>query len=211
MTAEGSPRFARLRVGLVRLRRAFAALGALALVWLGGLIWYAGDVPRTVADTTTTTDAIVVLTGGAGRLDVGLRLLADERARKLLISGVPRDVDFASVLRAAGRDDALALRPRIELGHSAADTIGNAREAEAWMAREGFASLRLVTASYHMRRSLLEFRAALPQATIVPHPVFPQGFQAHDWWRWSGTLSLLVSEYTKYLAAAASLALGLRD
>ena len=41
------------------------------------------------------------------------------------------------------------------------------------MRQRGYHSLRLVTGGYHMPRSLLEFSEALPEAEVVPHPVFP--------------------------------------
>lgn len=189
-----------------RLTRALLALYAL---WLAGLIWYAYDIPREIDDTSTVTDAAVVLTGGSGRVDVGLALLAERRAQKLLVTGVARDVDLDQLLRVSMRQDARNLRDRITLGHEAGDTAGNARETAEWMAREGLASLRLVTASYHMRRSLLEFHRALPNARIVPHPVFPVGFRLAEWQRWPGTMSLLISEYSKYLVAATAGALGI--
>ena len=69
------------------------------------------------------------------------------------------------------------------------------------MEAEHFTSLRLVTAAYHMRRSILEFRRAMPGATIIAHPVFPDAFKRDQWWRWPGTVHLLATEYTKYLAA----------
>jgi hypothetical protein len=61
-----------------------------------------------------------------------------------------------------------------------------------------------------MRRSLLEFHRAMPHVTMIPHPVFPEGFRAGEWWRWPGTLNLLISEYTKFLAAGLSQMLGIR-
>lgn len=192
-----------------RVQWALIGLVALAAAWLGGLVWYANDIPRAIDDTTTMTDAVVVLTGGSGRVDVGLALLAERRAKKLFVSGVARDVDLDQLLKVSMRQDARNLRDRIALGHEAGDTPGNARETADWMAKEGFASLRLVTASYHMRRSLLEFRRALPNAAIVAHPVFPTGFRLAEWWRWPGTLSLLASEYSKYLIAAGAGALGI--
>lgn len=192
-----------------RVQWALIGLVALAAAWLGGLVWYANDIPRAIVDTTTMTDAVVVLTGGSGRVDVGLALLAERRAKKLFVSGVARDVDLDQLLKVSMRQDARNLRDRIALGHEAGDTQGNAHETADWMAKEGFASLRLVTASYHMRRSLLEFHRALPDAAIIAHPVFPTGFRLAEWWRWPGTLSLLASEYSKYLVAAATGALGI--
>jgi uncharacterized SAM-binding protein YcdF (DUF218 family) len=54
-----------------------------------------------------------------------------------------------------------------------------------------------------MARSLLEFRIAMPEVEIVPHPVAPPHVRLVDWWQWRGTTALLVSEYNKYLAALA--------
>jgi uncharacterized SAM-binding protein YcdF (DUF218 family) len=71
------------------------------------------------------------------------------------------------------------------------------------MREQGLRSLRLVTAAYHMPRSLLEFRRVLPNAEIVPHPVFPEPVKQRGWWPWPGSASLIVSEYSKYLVARA--------
>ena len=137
-------------------RWALAALAATVL-WAAGLIWFAEDIPREVADTTTRTDAVVVLTGGAGRLSTGIRLLDEQKARKLFVSGVYRGVDVAQILRVV-RHRGSNLDCCMVLGHTADDTQGNAEETARWMAEEHYTSLRLVTSSYHMRRSLLEFR-----------------------------------------------------
>ena len=69
------------------------------------------------------------------------------------------------------------------------------------MREEGFRSLRLVTASYHMPRSVAEFRAASPELVIIDHPVFPGHVKIDEWWRWPGTTILIVGEYHKYLFA----------
>src|SRR5262249_23318436 len=89
----------------------------------------------------------------------------------------------------------------IVAGHAAGSTLGNAEETAAWMKAEKFNSLRLVTADYHMPRSLLEFRRAMPATEIIAHPVFPDRVNRESWWRSPGTASLLVNEYDKYLIA----------
>jgi uncharacterized SAM-binding protein YcdF (DUF218 family) len=192
-------------------RRIVAIPLFLLTLWLGGLVWYAEDIPRHVADATSASDAVIVLTGGSTRLDAGFDLLLQGRAQKLFISGVAREVNAEELIRLHGPGRGEDLRCCVVVGHAASDTTGNAREAAEWMAREQFTSLRLVTASYHMRRSLLEFRYAMPQVAMIPHPVFPQGFRGGDWWRWPGTLHLVISEYSKFLAALASQALGIRE
>ncbi len=185
-------------------RRALLGLAAggilAATAWLAGLLWYAAQLPTVVSDAESKTDAIVVLTGGSGRLRQGLELLADGRARKLLVSGVYRGVDVRQLLDAFLESPG-GLECCVTLGYQADSTRGNAIETAAWMRDQGFHSLRLVTANYHMPRSLLEFGRTMPDMEIVPHPVMPENFKHDDWWRWPGSASLIVSEYSKYLVA----------
>jgi uncharacterized SAM-binding protein YcdF (DUF218 family) len=181
-----------------------AALGTvlviLALLWAGGLVLFARTVAAYPPDPPGTTDAIVVLTGGSERLAVALKLLAEHRAQKLFVSGVNHGVDVAAILKANGAEPE-EVECCIALGYSADNTQGNARETADWVRAQNFTSIRLVTANYHMPRSLLEFRFAMPEIAIVPHPVLPETFKKDDWFLWPGTLSLMISEYHKYLLA----------
>ena len=172
------------------------------LALAAGFVAFAMTLPRLVTDPGTPTDAIVVLTGGSDRVETGFDLLERGLARRLFISGVAPDVEVPALLAVADRRNGSA-GCCIVLGHDASDTLGNARETAAWMRREGLASLRLVTAQYHMPRSLLVFRRAMPGITIIPHPVFPVRVRSGEWWLWPGTARLLAQEYLKYLAALA--------
>ena len=178
--------------------RIAAIAAVLAAAWSGGLIAFSRSIPETVVDQTTPTDAIVVLTGGSKRVTTGLNLVAHGLAVRVLVSGVHRDVEIEQLLRSGpgvGQD----LRCCVDAGHGALDTAGNASESAAWMRRHGFRSLRLVTGSYHMPRSLLEFRHAMPEASVIPHPVFSDDVKIDTWWQWPGTASLIVGEYNKFL------------
>ena len=191
----------RLGTGALSRRLAIALGGALlaALFWLAGLIAFTESIPTSVADPERVTDAIVVLTGGSERLDEGLKLLAANKAKKLFVSGVYRGVEVASLLRVA-RHAPANLECCIVIGHAADSTQGNALETAEWMAAENYRSLRLVTAAFHMPRSLVEFRHAMPGIEIVPNPVFPPRVK-EDWWAWPGSASLILLEYHKYLFA----------
>ncbi|MDB5410368.1 MAG: hypothetical protein JWL84_5280 [Rhodospirillales bacterium] len=169
-------------------------------MWLAGLVWFADSIPDQVADPETVTDAIVVLTGGSQRLNSGLELLAAGKAKKLFVSGVHQGVELAELLRVQHHPEDW-ITCCITLGHAADNTLGNALETAAWMKQEKFRSLRLVTAGYHMRRSLLEFRRAMPEIQIIAHPVFPEQVKQAYWWAWPGTAALIVGEYHKYVGA----------
>ena len=195
VVVAGRDRRSRGRRLIVRL----AVLGiAVVAVWAVGLVRFATQIPDTVAEPDTLTDAIVVLTGGSGRLDAGLELLAGGRAPKLFVSGVYRGVDVTMLLDVSKHSPG-DIECCIEIGHSADDTAGNADETAAWMNKSGYRSLRLVTSSYHLARALLEFRLAMPDMTMVPHPVFAPTVKQDRWWAWPGTASLIVGEFNKYL------------
>jgi len=185
-----------LRVGGVLVSVLTAAAGA----WALGFLWFVSTLPSRVEDSTSRTDVIVVLTGGSERLATGLNLLRDGVADRLFISGVHRGVDVDDILK-VGHGHRPELAAAIELGYAADDTVGNAAETARWVIRHDIRALRLVTGAYHMPRSLVEFHRALPDVTIIPHPVFPEGVKSREWWRWPGTAALLATEYSKYLAA----------
>jgi uncharacterized SAM-binding protein YcdF (DUF218 family) len=172
---------------------------AAGLSALAGLVLFA--IPPAAEDRPAATDAIVVLTGGSLRLQTGIDLLREGKGRWLFVSGVDQRVDRDELLRLAGSDAPAWLACCVTVGHRAANTVGNAAETARWMRQQDFHSLRLVTAWYHMPRSLLEFERAMPQIAIIPHPVFPERVRQQRWWAWRGTASLLIGEYAKYLAA----------
>ena len=180
-----------------------ALLGVAVLAWCVGLVWFVGQVPRAPTVAAGPIEAIVVLTGGVGRLDEGLALLRGHPGARLFVSGVYRGVDVAELLR-LDREIPDALACCVELGHDADDTRGNARESADWVRAHGFRTIRLVTGNYHMPRSLIEFRNAMPDIVVEPHPVIAERVRLDGWWYRPGTAGLLASEFTKYLVALAT-------
>jgi uncharacterized SAM-binding protein YcdF (DUF218 family) len=175
-------------------------VGAGFLFWFAGLFAFLQSIPNKIENTTTVTDTIIVLTGGSLRLQTGLNLLQKGNADKLFISGVHRGVDVEQLLQLA-RQSPTATDCCIFLGHEADDTAGNAKETAVWMDKHGYHSIRLVTAAYHMPRSIIEFRHAMPNIMIVLHPVFPEQVKLDKWWMWPGTTGLILGEYSKYLVS----------
>jgi uncharacterized SAM-binding protein YcdF (DUF218 family) len=185
-----------------RLPRALKVCGAgvlaLTLAWFGGFAWFVHSSLAIAVDHTSPTDAIVVLTGGRLRVETAIDLLGAGQARKLFISGVNPHVDRGALLRVVGRIDEDDTS-RIEIGHEAENTLGNARETAEWMRQEGYRSLRLVTSWYHMRRSLLEFERAMPDARIVAEPVFAAHADPETWSSRFEVALLTIGEYDKFL------------
>ena len=202
---ESKPRPGVRRWSLRAVRALLVVVVAFALLWSGGLAWFADTAGEGTQQPDLATEAIVVPTGGSGRLEEGLRLLESGLAQALFVTGVAEGVESVE-LRA--RHDPALWACCVELGYEAQDTAANAQEAATWMAARAFTSLRLVTSGYHMPRAMMEFRSAMPSATLVAHPVFPEHVKVEHWWRYRGTAALIASEFTKYLWALARRTLG---
>jgi uncharacterized SAM-binding protein YcdF (DUF218 family) len=187
-------------------RRVVHVLLLLFVIWLAGFLAFAAAIPPQMRDTERPVDAIVVLTGGDVRLAEGFSLLDRGLAKKMLISGVSNGVDLPALLQTLNgtpQPTQAVLDCCVTLGYDARSTEGNARESLKWLSDNGFTSVRLVTANYHMNRSLLEFRRVMPGIAIIPNPVFPRQMQDPYWFARPDTLFLLFNEYHKYLVAAA--------
>ena len=173
-------------------------IGALILVYVAGFALFVAMLPRTTP-VSPHADGIVALTGGDARLDTAVDLLEKGAGQRLLVSGV-NGVTTKAELKKLGhggrRFDCCA-----DLGYSAADTHGNAIETAVWARKHRYASLIIVTASYHMPRSLMEFETLMPNVKLIAYPVEPASANMHSWWQSAGMLHLLHGEYLKYLAA----------
>ena len=190
------------RPGPLRHAVATTAVGVacvLLLLWGAGFAWFLRTA-LTERPPPPRADGIVALTGGAGRVEAALRLLADGRAEQLLISGVGGAAEFPSLAQLAGADPRLA--PRVTLGREATSTHGNAAETADWVNEKKIRSLIVVTAGYHMPRALAELGRALPGVALYPVPVLPPAPREGGE---PGMLRLLAGEYTKWLVAVAGL------
>ncbi|HZG32006.1 MAG TPA: YdcF family protein [Sphingopyxis sp.] len=171
-------------------------ISILFLVWVLGFAWFALLLPLPAGDEKT--DAIVVLTGGPGRIDRALERLEAGTAKRLLISGVAREVKPRELAAEYKRPQQL-FDCCIALGFEAEDTRSNATEVATWVARRNYKSVRLITTDWHMRRAEYEIgRAIGSDVKIVPDAVRSQP-----------NFATLFREYHKYLAGLAGGMLGL--
>jgi uncharacterized SAM-binding protein YcdF (DUF218 family) len=127
------------------------------LAWTLGFGVFAVSLPQPAGGEMT--DAIVVLTGGKGRIERGLAVLEARQARRMLVSGVDPSVRVGELARLQGAPE--LFKCCVDLGKDAVDTRTNADEAARWLGKRGYKSVRLVTTDWHMLRARLELRRAV--------------------------------------------------
>ena len=166
------------------------------LAWMLGFAWFAIFLPQPLDGRPT--DAIVVLTGGAGRIDRGIDLMQEGAAKRMLISGVDRSVRPAELAAQYDAPERL-FSCCITLGREAIDTRSNAIETARWLEKRDFKTVRLITTDWHMRRSALELRQALPGRITIVYDAVPS----------RPSLTMLMREYNKYLLRRAAALVGI--
>jgi uncharacterized SAM-binding protein YcdF (DUF218 family) len=130
------------------------------------------------------TDAIIVLTGGNGRIETGLTLFAEEHAPQLFITGVHPGVSREKI-RSLWHGDKPLPNCCMMIGYNARTTQQNAQETKEWLANKDHKTIRLVTGNFHMPRALYEFHRTIPEIEIIPHAVDQPRFGPldHMFWR----------------------------
>ncbi len=164
---------------------------AVLLVYAFGFLTFAISLPAPLAGERT--DAVIVLTGGPGRIPRGLEVVEQGLAKEMFVSGVDPEVkpaEFAAEFDVP-RD---VMECCVKLGYLAVDTRSNAGEAAQWLRENDFSSVRLVTTDWHMARAASEFSGTLPDETRV----VKDAVTSHP------GLATLYLEYNKLLAAAIS-------
>lgn len=159
----------------------------IVLVWLLGFIWFAIALPRPLDGGKS--DGVVVLTGGGGRIGRGLEALEKGWGRRMLVSGVDREVRPGE-FQAEYKVPAALMACCVTLGFQSVDTRSNAREVAEWVTQNKIRSIRLVTTDWHMRRAAMELGGSLPDHVEVFSDAVPS----------QPSLRILFLEYNKLLA-----------
>lgn len=172
---------------MTRLPRLFASV---LLAYLLGFLWFALMPPGPAG--MQRTGAIVVLTGGEGRIPRALEMLGKGTSRRVFVAGVDKSVkprEFAAEYGVSGRTMACC----VVLDFKSVDTVSNASEAAFWLAANRIDSVRLVTSDWHMRRAVLELARVAPNDLEIVRDAVPT----------QPSFETMVLEYNKLLARAA--------
>ena len=122
----------------------------------------------TYRQNSEKVDAIVVLAGGKGRVDEGVRLFRESRAEFLFFIGVDPSVKKSDLYRPRRGDPS---SDDVFLEKSSRNTVENSIFGRDVIVHSGAHSILLITSRYHLKRASILFRNSLPkEITIIPYP-----------------------------------------
>jgi uncharacterized SAM-binding protein YcdF (DUF218 family) len=165
-----------------------------------GFVFFSLSIPDEEVQLSREADGIVVLTGAAARIPDAIELLAAQRGKRLLITGVHRDTSKREIARLTPLYSKF-FTCCIDLDRSALNTFGNALETKRWTHEHNFTTLIVVTSNWHMPRAMAELAHQLPEVTLIAYPVISEKVKTEPWWQYADTARLLFAEYLKYLFA----------
>lgn len=175
--------------------KAFLTLGIIGLIVTTALFIDFSYKTFSYRQNTQKADAIVVLAGGKGRVDEGVRLFRGSRANFLFFIGVDPAVIKSDLYRPGPGDPS---PEKVVLEKSSRNTLENSIYGRELIVRSGVRSIILITSRYHLKRASILFRNSLPRdITIIPYPVDSVNLK-ESWWSHGGSFQLLFREFYKY-------------
>jgi uncharacterized SAM-binding protein YcdF (DUF218 family) len=181
-------------------RLIFDGMLFLMVLFFIGFAAFASGVADEPREAVPSAEGITVLTGGPDRIDQAMKLLAQGKAKRVLITGVYRSTTKEELKQLASQGDQY-FACCVDIDKEARNTIDNATETSQWVAQHHFNSVIVVTSNYHMPRALAELGRAMPDVVLISYPVIDKNVHLDRWWTYPGTSKLLMSEYLKYLPA----------
>ena len=112
------------------------------------------------------SDGIAVLTGGKGRISLGLNLFSENTNLQLIISGVDKQVSIDTIVPVD-----LKNRANITIDKVSESTIQNAKVVSKWTTKHKLQKITIITSYYHMPRSMFLMQSLAPGVNFYPYPV----------------------------------------
>ncbi len=138
-------------------------------------------------------DGIAVLTGGQGRIKLGLDLWKENPHVSLIISGVDKNFSKESILPEGYNSD------NIYFDNISESTYQNAISINKWIKENSLKKIKVITSYYHMPRSMLLLKGFSPNTYFMAMPVKKNKIQEKSIEKNILSNLFLMEEYIKYL------------
>ena len=149
-------------------------------------------------------DGIVVLTGDQFRIAKGIELLKRNPNKKLLISGVNKNINPVDIMKEFPSSINF-FQCCIDIGKDAKNTFENIIETFEWMKSNEFTSIIIVTSDYHLPRVKLEINRFIDNQQIFYEAVKTD--ESDNILR----LKKITLEYIKYIRTFLSIKIGINE
>ena len=170
-------------------------------VFIAGFVAFTMSLSSKEALSSQKADAIIALTGGSDRISDAVELLASGYGNRLLITGVNLSTSVERLSKVTQRG-AIFFSCCIDIDYAARNTVENAIETRRWVEERDFKSLIVVTSNYHMPRAMIELQRAMPNITLIAHPIVSERPLSGDIFGRSLTsIKVVATEYTKLIVS----------
>ena len=136
------------------------------LLLIYGFVVFLKKIHYNQASFNYQTDGIAVLTGGKGRINLGLELFNKNRNLKLIISGVDKKVSDKSII-----PNNLKNKSSITIDKISESTYENAQIINELTSKYKLQNVTIITSYYHMPRSMMLIQSFTPTINFYAYPV----------------------------------------
>ena len=131
-----------------------------------GFVMFLKNIYHNQASFNYQTDGIAVLTGGKGRINLGLELFNKNKNLRLIISGVDKKVSDKSII-----PNDLKNKASITIDKVSESTYENAKIINKWTSKYKLQNVTIITSYYHMPRSMLILKKKSKNLKFFADPV----------------------------------------
>lgn len=180
------------------------------IVLIVGISWFlspdnlmrCSETPSEI-EGCTAADVIIAVSGGdtQARTQEAIDLYNNNWAPRLIFSGAALDKSGpsnAAVMKEQAMEQGVP-EEAITIEEQSETTKENAENTKDILADENIHTAIVVTSSYHMKRTILEFRERAPNVTFRAHPARSDTQWSVWWWTTPYGWFLAISELTKIL------------
>ena len=170
------------------------ALLILFLVY--GLLTFLKKIQYDQVNFNYQTDGIAVLTGGKGRINLGLELFNKSKNLRLIISGVDKKVSDKSIIPSDIKN-----KSNITIDKDSESTYQNAKIINKWASKYKLQNITIITSYYHMPRSMMLMRSLMPTINFYTYPVEKKISNKNSFRENMLYYFFLTEEYIKYVVS----------
>ncbi|MDA9708163.1 YdcF family protein [Alphaproteobacteria bacterium] len=166
------------------------------LLLISGFVIFLKKIHDNQVNFNYKSDGIAVLTGGKGRINLGLELFNKNRNLRLIISGVDKKVSNKSII-----PNDIKNKSNITIDKESESTYQNAKIINDWASKYKLQNITIITSYYHMPRSMMLMQSLTPTINFYAYPVEKTVSKKTSFTENTLYYFFLTEEYIKYLVS----------